>query len=172
MLILLDASALINQPAFTFEESERYACTYEVLEEFRSMETRALVENALKRKLLRVYRPKHKYLNRAKKLVRSKGFTKMSKADISTLALAMQFKEQNKEFLVITDDYSIQNFLAMLAIPFASVMQGKIKNIISFVRFCPVCKKEYAAGSSVKECPDCGVELRTKRIIEKSTKNL
>lgn len=169
MLLLLDASALLNQPNFVFDEKESYACTYEVLEEFKSMEVKALVENALCRGLLRIYRPKHKYKSKAKKLVAKKGFTRMSKADISILALAMQFKDEQKEFLVLTDDYSIQNFLALLGIPFSSVIQGEIKEIIAFKKYCPVCSKEFPANVSLKECPDCGTELRTKRIVKEQT---
>ncbi len=166
MLLLLDASALLNQPNFVFDEKESYACTYEVLEEFRSMEAKALVENALNRGLLRVHRPKHKYKSKAKKLVTKKGFTKMSKADVSVLALAMQFKDEQKEFLVLTDDYSIQNFLALLGIPFSSIIQGEIKEVISFKKCCPACNKEFPASVSLKKCPDCGVELKTKRVVE------
>ena len=166
MLYVLDASAIINNPLFSFEEKHRYACTFEVLEELRNINAKTLAENALKRKLLRVYRPKHKYQKNAVKIVTKKGFTRMSKTDISVLALAMQFRDEKRKFAVLTDDYSIQNFLKILDIAFLPLIQGKIKHPIAFIRYCPVCKKEFNA-STLKTCPDCGVELETKRIVEK-----
>lgn len=172
MLYLLDASAILNNPRFSFDERHSYACTLEILEELKSFETKTLAENALKRKLLRVYRPKHKYWKNAEKIVSQKGFTRMSRADISVIALAMQFKEEGKEFVVLTDDYSIQNFLAMLGIAFSPIIQGRIKQTIAFIKYCPACLREFHKACAPRECPDCGIELKTKRVVEKVGKGV
>jgi len=163
MLYVLDSSALINNPQFSFEKGMRYACTLEVLEELKSLEVKALAENALKQKLLRVYKPKHKYLKRAQTIAIRNGFRRISKADLSVLALAFQLKEQRRRFVVITDDYSIQNFLEMYKIKFWPAIQGRISETIYFESYCPACMKKFSVLPARKECPNCGVKLKTIR---------
>ncbi len=164
MLYVLDASALLNS-RFVFDEKHRYASTYDVYLEFKSTEAKLMVENALKHKLLRIYRPRHKYLKNAKKLVERYGFKKMSKADISLLALAMQFKAENREFKVITDDYAIQNFLKLLNIEFESIVQGNIARILYYRYFCPACG--YEAKKEERICKVCGSKIAVeKKFIE------
>ena len=167
MFYVLDASAILNNPRFSFDEKHRYACTLEVLKELKIVETKTLAENALKQKLLRVYRPRHKYQKNAAKIVIKKGFTRLSEADISVIALAMQFKGEKRKFSVLTDDYSIQNFLEILSIPFQPIIQGRIEHPIAFVKYCPVCKREFRNANALKECPYCGTELETRRIVER-----
>ncbi|MEM4663061.1 MAG: PIN domain-containing protein [Candidatus Diapherotrites archaeon] len=168
MLYVLDASALINNPFFSFSKRNKYACTLEVLEELRSFEVKALAENALKMNLLRVYKPKHKYKKGAEKLAKKYGFERLSKADLSIIALALQLKKERKRFVVITDDYSIQNFLAMRKINYWAPVQGTIKEVISFEKFCPVCMKIFNKTPKKNECPDCGVKLKSRRVKVKA----
>ncbi|MCX8190075.1 MAG: hypothetical protein N3F05_02485 [Candidatus Diapherotrites archaeon] len=164
MLYLLDASAIINNPYFSFSKKDKYACTLEVLHELKSFEVKALAENALKMKILRVYRPKHKYIKDAEKMAKRHGFERLSKADLSVIALALQFKNEGKQFLVVTDDYSIQNFLLTESVEYLAPVQGKIKESISFERFCPVCKKKFFEKQRNNECPDCGIRLSSRRV--------
>lgn len=164
MFYILDASALINNPYFSFSKKDRYACTLEVLGELRSFEVRALAENALKMKLLRVHKPKHKYIKNAEKMAKRHGFERLSRADLSVIALALQFKSEGKEFLVVTDDYSIQNFLLAENIGYLAPVQGKIKESISFERICPACMKKFLEKQPKNECPDCGTKIISRRV--------
>ncbi len=158
MLFVLDASAILNEPNFEFEKQHSYITTPLVFREFKSMESRLLVENALKHGLLEVRSPKHGFFERAQLLVEEHGY-KISRADVSVLALSLELQDENREFVVLTDDFSIQNFLGLLGISYSSVIQGEIKEIFSFSKKCPVCGRVF--HSSLKKCPACGVQLKS-----------
>ena len=53
--------------------------------------------------------------------------TEASDADSSLIALAIEFKQRKTKFIVITDDYSVQNILKKLKIKFRGVAQKEIK---------------------------------------------
>ncbi|MEM0360478.1 MAG: hypothetical protein QXK06_04050 [Candidatus Diapherotrites archaeon] len=161
MLFVLDASAVLNQPNFSFNEGKRYVTTPLVLCEFRSMESRLLVENALKHGVLSLREPKGKFVERVKAIVKKKGY-KISEEDVSIIALGLELKAEKEEFLVLTDDFSIQNFLAFFKIPFSSAVQGEIREVFSFSRKCSVCGKEFSSLERFKNCPDCGVPLKSR----------
>ena len=131
MLYVLDASAVLNDFSFSFSPEHSYVVTSEVMDELRDLRSKQLAENALHTGLLRIVSPGEKHSAEAKSLAEEHGFS-LSKADLSVLALAMQFKGEGKEFEVVTDDYSLQNFLKMLKIPFSAVIQGEIKRVLSF----------------------------------------
>ena len=61
-----------------------------------------------------------------------KSNTKLSSADISIVALSFEFKEQGEIFVVITDDYSVQNSLKKMGISFQGVIYKEIKKIKFF----------------------------------------
>ncbi|MCX6802735.1 MAG: hypothetical protein NT067_06515 [Candidatus Diapherotrites archaeon] len=161
MLFVLDASAILNEANFAFEEGKRYLTTPLVAAEFRSMESRLLVENALKHSILSLHAPKKEFVERVQAIVEKTGY-KISKEDISIVALGLELLDEKKEFLVLTDDFSIQNFLALLKIPFSSAAQGEIKEVFSFSKECRVCGKKFNAQKRLKLCPDCGVPLKSR----------
>jgi len=158
MLLVLDASAILNEPNFSFEQDKKYVVTPLVRKEFRSMESRLLVENAEAQGLISVRAPKKEFAEKAKMLIKEHGF-KISKPDESVLALGLELKAGGEKFLVLTDDFSIQNFLSLEKIPFLSVIQGEIKQVFSFSKKCVVCGKKFPRKKSV--CPDCGVPLKS-----------
>jgi len=158
MLFVLDASAVLNEPNFEFGEENHYVTTPLVVKEFKSMESRLLVENALKHGLIEVRAPSSVFFTQAQSLVEEHGY-KISRADVSVLALALELQAENRKFVVLTDDFSIQNFLELKEIPYSSVIQGAIKETFSFSKKCPACGKVF--HSSLKRCPDCGVQLKS-----------
>jgi len=129
-----------------------------VRNEFRSMEPRLLVENAEAHGLLSVRTPKKEFVEKARALIKEHGF-KISKPDESVLALGLELKACGEKFLVLTDDFSIQNFLEIAGVPFSSVIQGEIKQVFYFSKKCVVCGKKFPRKKSV--CPDCGVPLKS-----------
>jgi rRNA maturation endonuclease Nob1 len=161
MIFVLDASAILNESNFAFEEGKRYLTTPLVAAEFRSMESRLLVENALKHGILSLRAPNKEFSEKAQALVERAGY-KISRQDISIVALGLELLDEKEEFLVLTDDFSIQNFLALLKIPFSSATQGEIKEVFSFSKNCPVCGKKFGAQKRLKSCPDCGVPLKSR----------
>ena len=167
MLFVLDASAILNEPNFSFEEGKRYLATPLVSSEFRSLESRLLVENALKHSILSIRKPKPEFQEKASALVEKHGY-KISRADVSVVALGLELLAEKEEFIVLTDDFSIQNFLEIASIPYSSVIQGEISETFSISRSCPVCGKKFP--KSVRRCPDCGVSLKSsirKKKLEK-----
>lgn len=164
MLYLLDSSALINSPSFEFKPAESYLLTGEILAELKEMKIRHLAENALFQGVLKISEPAQKTIEKVAGKISSKGFNKVSKADISLIALAFELKESKKKFEVITDDYSIQNFLKMFKIPYESVSQKGIKKTISFSVKCRGCGKKFKPETRLKKCDDCGSGLGRTRI--------
>ncbi len=168
MLFVLDSSALINDPNFSFEEKHQYLTTQAVVNELKSIETSHLIENALHHKMLSIKNPSTGTSQKIMDLVAEKGFKPLAKADVSVLALAQELKEEGLAFQVLTDDYSIQNFLSILKIPFSSIIQGEIRKTISFEKVCPACNKIFSPGFKEKVCSNCGTPLKSRRIDSKN----
>jgi UPF0271 protein len=161
-IFVLDASALLNLQNFVFDEQHSYITTPHVMSELRSLESKTLAENAMRFALLKLREPREETMQEIRKLVKSRNFTRMSAADLSVLALAKELKEEGKEPEVMTDDYSIQNFLKILNIPFTPIIQEGIKRVLSFVYKCPACGKSYNSAQAT-HCEFCG----TKLVVEK-----
>ncbi len=163
MLYLIDSSAVLNDFSFEFKPDQKYITSPLVIDEFKDVRSRHLMENALQQGLLSIGDPSGKNLNYVEDLIAKKGFNKLSKPDISLLALALDLKAEEKEFLLITDDFSIQNFCKTLEIAFEGVMRGKISREITFSVKCSACGKSFETGFKGEKCPDCGSPIRRKQ---------
>jgi len=163
MLYLIDSSAVLNDFGFQFSSEHSYVTAPLVIDEFKDMRSRHLMENALQQGLLRIQEPGKNAVKCVEEAIAGKGFTRLSKPDISLIALGLDLKKDGKKFLLITDDFSIQNFCSILKIPFQDAMRGKIEKEISFSLECCGCKKAIPPNSKAKKCPVCGSRLRRKR---------
>ena len=163
MLYLIDSSAVLNDFGFEFVPGHKYITTQLAVGEFRDLRSRHLMENALRQKLLSIEEPCKESLKSINETTSKKGFSKLSKTDLSILALAIDLKKQGKKFTLITDDYSIQNFAKILEIPFESAMRGEIGKTIAFSLSCPSCGKNMASNSKERKCPVCGSFLKRKK---------
>lgn len=159
MLYLLDSSAVLNDFSFQFKEEHSYITTPLALDEFLDLRSRHLAENALQNGLLKIKEPSNESIELIKKAVAEKGFSRLSKTDISLLGLAIDLKEQKKKFKLVSDDYSIQNFCKLLKLPFESVIRGRIKETIAFKLKCPACGKTVKKGQKAQKCSVCGSRL-------------
>ena len=128
---LIDAAVLLNDEQFSFLPGKRYVTTSLVAMEIKDFRSRALLDNALKNNFLRIIDPSTEALQKITDLAKSIGF-RLSKADFSLLALALDFKSKRKRVKVVTDDFSVQNLLLKLRISFDSVIQGRIKEFRVF----------------------------------------
>jgi len=91
---------------------------------------------------------------------------RLSKTDIDILALALDFsRERDKEPVILTDDYSIQNVANVLNIKFESISQQGIKKRFKWSYRCRGCGKKFE--EYIKVCPICGAA--TKNIISRKT---
>jgi len=165
-LFLIDSSAVLNDFGFEFRPEDRYIATALIIAEFRDMRSRHLMENAFQQGLLSIEEPKQETINYVEELAASKGFSRLSKPDVSLIALGLDFKKAKKEFMLVSDDYSIQNFCSLLKIPFQGAIRGKISKEISFSLGCPACGKSMETASKARICPDCGSGLKIAKKAE------
>lgn len=119
----------------------------------------------LKEKGLRIINPTQKSINKIIETIDKTGETdRLSKTDIEILALAYEIKQKNqKNPIVLTDDYSIQNIADILNIKYESISQNGIKKTRNYINRCRGCGKSFK--ENIKECPICGTE--TKKVIVK-----
>ena len=110
---------------------------------------------------LRLVEPETIYLKDANELARRSGdIAKMSKADLSILALALYFKKSKNEPVIVTDDYAIANTAELAGIKVSYVMSKGIRKVGRWIRYCSACGILYS--SSEKICQVCGNKLRMK----------
>jgi len=87
---------------------------------------------------------------------------RLSEADMSVLALALDINaDDDKEAIILTDDYSIQNVAYVLNIKFESISQRGITKRFIWSRRCLGCGKNFK--ENLKICPICG--SATKSIV-------
>jgi len=131
MIYIIDSAVILNDELFYFDEGKKYVTTYRVTLEIRDFRSKSLLNNAIKNTILRIMEPSEEAIAGIKDLAKKSG-TKLSEADVSIVALASDLKEKKEEVNVITDDYSVQNLLLKLQIPFQSVIRGEIKKFKNF----------------------------------------
>ncbi|MDD5147937.1 MAG: hypothetical protein PHH08_00560 [Candidatus ainarchaeum sp.] len=162
-VLLLDSSAVLNDFNFAFKEGCSYATTSQIVWEIRDLRSRSLVESALQKQLISVVDPKPETVNWVIKKTSQSGFQRLSSADLSIIALAVEFKELPQAYTLMTDDYSIQNFCMLFEIPFEPIIQGRIKKPISFRTVCSNCSKEFSNETGLKRCDICDSPLKKTR---------
>ena len=127
MLFLLDASAVLNDFSFEFKKTHSYFTTNPILQEFRDIRSRNLADNAIKKGTLKIADPSTLLLKKAASIANSLEQRMLSEADLSILALAMELKERDERFILITDDHSLQFICRELKMPFQAIIRGKIR---------------------------------------------
>ena len=79
---------------------------------------------------------------------------KLSKADISAVALAHQLKAT-----LVTDDFAISNLAKNLRLQVQPIMTKGIRDVGKWLHYCSGCRKEF---SGLEFCPNCGNKLNRK----------
>jgi UPF0271 protein len=86
--------------------------------------------------------------------------SRLSTTDIEILALALDIsKDDEKEAIILTDDYSIQNVAHVLKIKFKTISQSGITKRFKWSCRCRGCGKKFK--ENIKICPICGAETKT-----------
>ncbi|MCS7097271.1 MAG: nucleotide-binding protein [Candidatus Methanomethylicia archaeon] len=160
-VIILDSSAIINgyNPLLAVNEKQIMpACA---LNEILQKDEMEVVERAVELNKLELINPKNVFIVKVMDIAdKTKDITYLSEVDISTIALALEFKELGYEPIVVTDDFSIQNILKYLEIKYLPVITRGIKRIIMWKLYCPACKREYY--ENIDTCSICGAKLKRK----------
>jgi UPF0271 protein len=85
---------------------------------------------------------------------RTGDFQKMSEADISAVALALEIGGH-----LVTDDFAVSNLAKNMGLVVRPVMTGGIRDVGKWSYYCPACKKEF---SGTDTCQICGSRLKRK----------
>ena len=86
---------------------------------------------------------------------------RLSNADKEILALALDINKNNdKEAIVLTDDYSIQNLAAFLNIRYENISQSGITKKFKWIYQCRGCGKKFK--ENIKTCPICGAGIKSR----------
>jgi len=156
----LDASAFYA--GIPFLGSSKCYTTNDVFDEVKHIKrSHAALEALIDAGNLRIVEPEANYVKDANELAKRSGdIAKMSRADLSVLALALYFTRSKNEPLIVTDDYAIANTAELAGIKVSYVMSKRIRKIGRWIRYCSACGILYS--SSDKVCKVCGNKLRTK----------
>jgi len=163
MIFVADASSFLNAFDFNFE-NDTYYTTNEIIREIRDFKNKALIDYGFQSGHLKIQDPSPESITEINSISLKKRLS-VSVNDKSILALALDFKKQKQNFLLSTDDYSIQSIAFDLKIPFKSIIQNEIKKSISFQLYCPNCNKRFSPYYLKKECDACETFLK-KRVIK------
>lgn len=160
-IYVLDASGIIGG----FISSKHKNITIGgVLSEIKDLKSQIAVQSALDDGKIIIKEPDTDSLNRVQNAIENSGdILRLSEVDMSLVALAVTLKNDYHP-LVVTDDYSIQNILKILKIPYQSVLSEGIREVYGWIKICRGCRKKYPADYKWDECEICGSNVYRKRI--------
>ncbi len=158
-IYILDTSALLIMP---IKKTGRriYITTPETVEEVKKDEIRReAIRLYIETGTLILAKPRRKHLIEARRIARELGEDqRLSKADLSIIGLAIRYRENNP--IVVTDDYSIQNILRKIGIPYAKVRR-EIRSEATWIYRCKACGKTFERY--METCDECGGEMERTR---------
>ena len=151
---ILDASGFYA--GIPFASSEKFFTTSLIFEEIKHIKKNQDVLGVLlETNRLEIKEPEKKYTELITKQAKKTGdFQKLSKEDISCLALGLQLKSE-----IVTDDFAVSNVAKNLGLKVIPVMTRGIKNVGNWMYYCPGCHKKF---TGISDCPICGNKLRRK----------
>ena len=159
---VLDASAFIN--GFQINSNNNFTVP-EITAEIKDFESRLKFDMAIDEGKLVIQDVPIGYISRVNDIISESGdILRLSKPDRKLIALAYMLSEQGIDVKVISDDYTIQNTLKIMDIPYSGVMTEGIKGIYNWRKVCEGCKKEYGEDYPFDDCEICGSKIFKKRI--------
>lgn len=159
---VLDASSIIG--GFYSKKHPNYIPTV-VLMEIKDVKSQMIIEEALDGGNLILLDPSPRDMQEIEQVLKKSGdILRLSSEDKSVLGLALKLKRLKMNPVVVTDDYSIQNVLNLINIPYRSVLTPGIKNTIQWIQLCKGCKKKYPSTYSFKDCEICGSPIIRKKL--------
>jgi UPF0271 protein len=159
---VLDASAFING----FEPKGQFNFTVSLItDEVKDLKSKILLDQAIEEGKIIIKEPKDEFIKELNETISKSGDDlRLSEADKKLLALALDLKSENENIKVLTDDYSMQNVLKIIDIPYDSIITEGIKGIYNWVKTCEGCKKEFDADYPFDDCEICGSKVFKRRI--------
>ena len=159
---VLDASAFIN--GFKLN-SDNNLTVPEITAEIKDFESKLKFDMALEEGKLIIKDVPSMYISSVNDIISSSGdILRLSYPDKKLISLAYMLHEKGCNVKVISDDYTIQNTLKIMKIPYSGVMMEGIKGIYNWKKICEGCKKEYPDDYPFEDCEICGSKIFKKRI--------
>ena len=124
---VLDASAFIG--GFETQNSLNFTIS-EISEEVKDLKSKMIFNQAIEDNILFIKEPSESAIEQLSGIISDSGDTlRLSTPDKKLIALGIDFSNKKKDVKVVTDDYSIQNVLKILNIPYQSVLTKGIQGI-------------------------------------------
>ena len=159
---VLDASAFIN--GFELTSNNNFTVP-EITAEIKDFESRLTFDMTIDECKLTIHEVPNKYVNCVNEIISESGdILRLSLPDKKLISLAYMFSKEGRNVMVITDDYTIQNTLKILRIPYSGVITEGIKEVYNWKKVCEGCKKEYSEDYPFDDCEICGSRIFKKRI--------
>lgn len=159
---VLDASAFIN--GFKIDSKNNFTVP-EITAEIKDFESRLAFDMAIDEGKLVIQDVPSKYLSCVNDIISESGdILRLSLPDKKLISLAYMLSEQGENVKVISDDYTIQNTLRIMNIPYSGIITEGIKGIYNWKKVCEGCKKEYGEDYPFDDCEICGSKIYKKRI--------
>ncbi|WP_407378795.1 ribonuclease VapC [Methanobrevibacter sp.] len=159
---ILDASAFIN--GFKPTSKNNYTVP-EITAEIKDFESRLAYDSAVDDGILIVQDVEKEYLDKTDESISKSGdILRLSLPDKKIIALALMLSDEGKSVKVISDDYTIQNTLKIMDIPYSGIITEGIKEIYNWKKVCQGCKKEFDEAYPFDDCDVCGSQIFKKRI--------
>ena len=160
---VLDASAFIN--GFKPTSKNNYTVP-EITAEIKDFESRLVYDSAVDDGLLTVQDVTQDYIDKTDEIISKSGdILRLSLPDKKIIALALMLMDECKDVKVISDDYTIQNTLKIMNIPYSGIITEGIKEIYNWKKVCQGCKKEFEEDYLFDDCDVCGSKIFKKRIM-------
>ena len=159
---VLDASAIIN--GFKINSDNNYTVP-EITSEIKDLKSKLTFDMLIEEGNLIIQDVPNKYISSVNDVISMSGdILRLSMPDIKLISLACMLQDEGKDVKVISDDYTIQNTLKIMDIPYSGVMTEGIKGIYNWKKVCEGCKKEYDDDYPFDDCEICGSRIFKKRI--------
>lgn len=160
---VLDASAFIN--GFKPTSKNNYTVP-EITAEIKDFESRLVYDSAVDDGLLTVQDVTQEYIDKTDEIISKSGdILRLSFPDKKIIALALMLMDEDKSVKVISDDYTIQNTLKIMNIPYSGIITEGIKDIYNWKKVCQGCKKVFEENYPFDDCDVCGSKIFKKRIM-------
>lgn len=150
---ILDSGVFLSGAESMFMEFP-CATVYNVVEEMRSSKAAIAMDRCIQSGLA-VLEPSDESVKETEN-ARQKTQDKLSGTDIRLIALALDFRKKKKDYVLISDDYGIQNLCKKIGINSAPLSQKGIKAQIEWTGRCRAC----GFKTNQKICPDCGSAVK------------
>ena len=159
---VLDASAFIN--GFKINSNNNFTVP-EITEEIKDFESRLMFDMAIDEGKLVIQDVSLEYISCVNDIISESGdILRLSLPDKKLIALAYMLIKEGRDVKVISDDYTIQNTLKIMKIPYSGIITEGIKEIYNWKKVCEGCKRQFDEDYPFDDCEICGSKIFKKRI--------